>query len=105
MIPCTIKRETRVNLHRLRLGYRCVTEIRAHNNKNCKHCKETTTEPLLHYLLECPVTAELRNVTNLMDIHPYQEEAKAAATGLIWETCEDHIENLIKIIEDHPPPR
>ncbi|KAK3892280.1 hypothetical protein Pcinc_003901 [Petrolisthes cinctipes] len=55
--------------------------------------------------LKCPVTAELRNVTNLMDINPYQEEAKIAATGLIRETCEDHIENLIKITEDHPTQR
>ncbi|KAK3893006.1 hypothetical protein Pcinc_003185 [Petrolisthes cinctipes] len=105
-LPHTVKKETGINLHHLRLGYRCMTEIKTRNEMTCEHCQETTREPLLHYLLKCPVTTDLRHLTGTrQDIDPLDEEAIIAAIEIIREATDSHTEILIQIIESHPPQR
>ena len=53
-------REEAVIMHRLRLGYKASWEIVTRTNRPCNHCDAETEHPLLHYLLECPFTADLR---------------------------------------------
>ncbi|XP_076064444.1 uncharacterized protein LOC143038790 [Oratosquilla oratoria] len=49
-----------VIIHRLRLGYKCCWEIIERQERECDHCGMNTSEPLLHYLLECAHTIALR---------------------------------------------
>lgn len=46
-------------VHRLRLEYKCVTELDsdAIRLQSCVFCTEDQKTPLLHYLLECPHAA------------------------------------------------
>ncbi|XP_076036566.1 uncharacterized protein LOC143022304 [Oratosquilla oratoria] len=48
-----------VIIHRLRLGYKCCWEIIERQERECDHCGMNTSEPLLHYLLECAHTIAL----------------------------------------------
>jgi len=47
-------------LHRLRLGYRCHWEIAERFPKECQRCHAIVEEPLLHYVLCCPVLDPIR---------------------------------------------
>lgn len=105
ILPRDIKRETRVQLHRLRLGCRCVAEIRTRTESSCNHCHQNTTEPLLHYLLECPHTKNIRHLTGTPDTDPLADHAFEAATGVVQEACQDHLEVLIMTTDEFPPPR
>ncbi|KAG0719710.1 hypothetical protein GWK47_049939 [Chionoecetes opilio] len=50
-----------VVLHRLRLGYRTLEELRdGFEERPCEHCPYMAPRPLTHYLLSCPATARLR---------------------------------------------
>lgn len=45
-------------IHHLCLGYCCIKHVDSNQQeRECQACGDTTKEPLLHYLLECPVTA------------------------------------------------
>ncbi|XP_050705387.1 uncharacterized protein LOC126990784 [Eriocheir sinensis] len=54
-------RPVSVLLHRLRLGYKCLSELDPDDIRwrECEHCEEEQDYPLLHYLLECPATRDL----------------------------------------------
>ena len=54
-------RKLAVIIARLRLGYKCCWEIIQPRDRECSHCNQLTNKPLLHYLLECPITISLRN--------------------------------------------
>lgn len=56
-ISHTCSRTVQTRISRLRLGYRCSFEICRTQATNCNHCHLGTAEPLLHYILECPVTS------------------------------------------------
>ena len=47
-------------IHHLRLGYRCTWEIVNQEERECNYCEQVTEEPLLHYLLECEATDDIR---------------------------------------------
>lgn len=49
------------HLHRLRLGYLVLLSSQEHLPDTCAHCLEVTEDPLLHYVLQCPVTHRLRH--------------------------------------------
>ena len=50
-----------VTIHRLRLGYKANWEVIRNYIRPCAHCNLDTDTPLLHYLLECTETSDLRN--------------------------------------------
>ena len=50
-----------VTIHRLRLGYKANWEVIGNNIRPCSHCNLDTETPILHYLLECTETSDLRN--------------------------------------------
>ncbi|XP_050724597.1 uncharacterized protein LOC127002559 [Eriocheir sinensis] len=54
-------RSVSVPLHRLRLGFKCLSELDPDDIRwrECEHCEEEQDCPLLHYLLECPLTRPL----------------------------------------------
>lgn len=60
IIPRSMGRKEAVILHRLRLGYRCNWEINERILRNCQYCDATVSEPLLHYILACPVLEDIR---------------------------------------------
>ena len=57
-------------IHRLRLDYLSPTKlINDIEPPACSHCQKTTSRPLLHYILECPITGKLRrNVNNFPNL-------------------------------------
>ncbi|XP_076056856.1 uncharacterized protein LOC143034540 [Oratosquilla oratoria] len=77
-----------VIIHRLRLGYKCCWEIIERQERECDHCGMNTSEPLLHYLLECAHTIALRRDRQF---NPMAPEA--------WKTGADIVYNIIENIE------
>ncbi|KAG0713425.1 hypothetical protein GWK47_016265 [Chionoecetes opilio] len=56
-----LSRAEEVVLHRLRLGYLTLEELRdGFEERLCEHCPHMTPHPLTHYLLSCPATERLR---------------------------------------------
>ncbi|KAG0721689.1 hypothetical protein GWK47_045936 [Chionoecetes opilio] len=56
-----LSRAEEVVLHRLRLGYGTLEELRdGFEDRPCEHCPHLARCPLAHYLLSCPATARLR---------------------------------------------
>ncbi|KAG0716240.1 hypothetical protein GWK47_010213 [Chionoecetes opilio] len=56
-----LSRPDEVVLHRLRLGYGTLEELRdGSEDRPCEHCPHLARLPLAHYLLSCPATARLR---------------------------------------------
>ncbi|XP_045105326.1 uncharacterized protein LOC123500768 [Portunus trituberculatus] len=80
-------RTTRVHLHRLRLGYPCNWQQIDRVNRACSHFHFTPAEPLLHWIVECPLTQELRQALHLRDHDSESPEARPAAINLIPLTC------------------
>ncbi|XP_068224012.1 uncharacterized protein [Palaemon carinicauda] len=94
-------RKQAVCIHRLRLGYKANWEIREDIQRPCDHCGDTPQHALLHYLLECRETAQLRGDL-LVDTNA-PEAGKAAATlaKAIVESFDTHSQLLSRL----PPPR
>ncbi len=67
-----IPRSAEVAIYRLRLGYRCKWEIQETREAECPECDHPTTQPLAHYLAQCPITAPFfGETTDLMNAdHP-----------------------------------
>ncbi|KAG0721142.1 hypothetical protein GWK47_047048 [Chionoecetes opilio] len=56
-----LSRAEEVVLHRLRLGYGTLEELRdGFEERPCEHCPHMAPHPLTHYLLSCPATERLR---------------------------------------------
>ncbi|KAG0729467.1 hypothetical protein GWK47_030277 [Chionoecetes opilio] len=55
-----LSRADEVKLHRLRLGYRTLEELRDDSSRQCDTWGPPRRHPLRHYLLSCPATAQLR---------------------------------------------
>ena len=86
-IPDSLPRHTRTRLHRLRLGYHCLSELRD-TLHTCSHCHTNT--PLLHYLEYCQSTT------------PYLNRESGNGPYIIQHT---DIDDLITMVNHFPPPR
>ena len=98
-MPAATHPRIRADIHRLRLGYHCATEI-FRNQAICNHCETPTAAPLLHYILQCAETASIRRQGNFPDED--EDVARSTATRLIANAP---IHRLIKLVQETPPPR
>lgn len=91
-------------IHRLRLGYKCSWEIVRPEERDCILCEESTTSPLLHYLLECTISTPLRNMTDTPAADPNHHLAFSIGTAMVSRIVEN-----IAVTQDFllsfPPPR
>ena len=99
-IPRTWSRAVQTRISRLRLGYKCSWEISQPRATTCEHCQVITAQPLLHYILECPITALLFG--NLISTQHY-DSATLAAKRL--KTAMENPNNLAQLVLLFPPPR
>ncbi|XP_068227684.1 uncharacterized protein [Palaemon carinicauda] len=90
-----------VCIHRLRLGYTANWEIRDDIQRPCDHCDVTPQHVLLHYLLECRETAQLRGDLLVDSNTPQAGQAAAALAKAIFESIDRHTQLLSRL----PPPR
>ena len=97
-----MSRKLAVIIHRLRLGYKATWQLIEDVVKPCEYCDDNPDSPLLHYLLECPQTATLRDNRVLPDMH--DPNSHPAAAKLCRELVEE-IENYGRFLLDFPPPR
>jgi len=100
-VPPKLPRRDQVNLHRLRLGYRCSWEINARVDRDCVYCERTTDEPLLHYILECTITRSVFG-THLETDSPNADSIAAKRVSAAYTR---KFPRLLKLIREHPPPR
>lgn len=86
--PPGLQRRDAVNVHRLRLGYRCMSMLQPENPApvECPHCEEEMLQPLLHYLLECRGTRHL--LQNLEGL---------AAPALVRSLGDEELINLVRL--------
>ncbi len=80
---------------RLRLGFPCYSTLKDTESEPCKHCLDTPTDPLLHYLLECPATTDLRTST-------HSQHTRDAAAAIVAD-CPLPV--LYRVCTQYPPPR
>ena len=85
--------------YRLRLGYRCTWEIVNQEERECNYCEQVTEEPLLHYLLECEATDDIR-IKIRKPPHNATEKAKEIVYSII-----EKIEETKTMLLECPPPR
>ena len=98
-----ISRQLSTIIYRLRLGYKACWQIVNPEQRDCVHCEAPTDTPLLHYLLQCPVTRPLRTNINIpQDI--LSREAKLAAAS-IAKNATENTELHGDLLLDYPPPR
>ncbi|KAG0714320.1 hypothetical protein GWK47_014378 [Chionoecetes opilio] len=94
-----LSRADEVNLHRLRLGYRTLEELRDDfESRQCDHCGHLARHPLRHYLLSCPATAQLRQQIG----GPEDDEGRAA---LVLRRALEDLPRLLVVVRSAPPPR
>ena len=107
LLPHPVVRDTplwlAVTTHRLRLGYKANWEILENNIRPCAHCNLDTDRPLLHYLLECTETSDLRNEIDAPG-NLHSQEALDTATKLTKHIVEN-LQNYTDILNTLPPPR
>ena len=96
-------RKLAVIVYRLRLGYKCCWEVVQPTERECNHCTITPPLPLLHYLLECPATTQLRAGLGPLpnSTHP---EAIANAIRVTQKILEDP-EKFTSTLYECAPPR
>ena len=85
-----------VTIHRLRLGYKANWEVIGNIIRSCAHCNLDTETPILHYLLECTETSDLRNEIDIPG-NLHGQQAKDAATKLVKHIVEN-IQNYTDIL-------
>ena len=99
-LPKTTPSHARISLHRLRLGFHCKDELLPGNAPlQCQHCATPSPTPLIHYVLDCPATREIR--VNHPTPQPHVPRHLAAA-DIIRMTPDAH---LLKLCIAAPPPR
>ena len=96
-VPASTPARARADLHRLRLGFLCCRERRGLLH-TCEHCEKESGTPLLHYLLECPATAGIRDRDHDLD----DTNATSTAARLVANTP---LPRLIELVQRTPPPR
>ncbi|KAG0715435.1 hypothetical protein GWK47_011939 [Chionoecetes opilio] len=81
-----------VLLHRLRLGYRTLEELRDDfESGHCGHCGHLARHPLRHCLLSCPATAQLRQQIG----GPEYDEDRAA---LVFRRAQEDLPRLLAVL-------
>ncbi|XP_068234183.1 uncharacterized protein [Palaemon carinicauda] len=90
-----------VCIHRLRLGYKANWEILDNNQRPCEHCDVTPQQALLHSLLECRETTQLRGDLQI-DTNSPQAWQTAATLG---KAIVENIETRRQLLTRLPPPR
>ena len=107
LLPHPVVRNTprwlAVTAHRLRLGYKANWEIVENVIRPCAHCNLDTDIPLLHYLLECTETSNLRDETDIPENLHSQEAFDAAAK--ITKHIVENLQNYTDTLNTLPPPR
>lgn len=103
LLPRDTPRSLRVHLHRLRLGYVCNWRVRHQAVRPCDHCGIRQEEPLLHWVLHCPKTEDLRLQTCHADLRDL--EARDAAVRTLRAVFSNRMDILIATISQYPPPR
>ncbi|KAG0724419.1 hypothetical protein GWK47_040606 [Chionoecetes opilio] len=94
-----LSRADEVKLHRLRLGYRTLEELRDDfESRQCDHCGHLARHPLRHYLLSCPATAQLRQQIG----GPEDDEDRAA---LVLRRALEDLPRLLVVVRSAPPYR
>ncbi|KAG0713960.1 putative RNA-directed DNA polymerase from transposon X-element [Chionoecetes opilio] len=94
-----LSRAEEVKLHRLRLAYRTLEELRDDfERRQCDHCGHLARHPLRHYLLSCPATAQLRQQIG----DPEDDEDRAA---LVLRRALEELPRLLVVVRSAPPPR
>ena len=93
-------RSFETGIYRLRLGYRCKWEIAQRHLRPCDYCLQPTSEPLLHYILECPLTSPVFG--NPVSTQHY--DSITVATNRL-KCASRNPSNLIDLIRIFPPPR
>ncbi|KAG0696380.1 hypothetical protein GWK47_026553 [Chionoecetes opilio] len=89
-----LSRAEEVVLHRLRLGYLTLEELRdGFEERPCEHCPHMTPHPLTHYLLSCPATERLRQCVG--------PENKAA----LVRQFQKNLPLPLEVARAAPPPR
>lgn len=93
-------REDRVNLLRLRLGYKTTGEIIQNlETTTCELCGSEAEDQLVHYLLHCSQTQNLRT-----QIRPPQGQGRAAAAQYVCKLL-NYQHNIATFMREYPPPR
>ena len=85
------------SIQRLRLGYLCRAHILDTLPDTCDHCLTVSNHPLLHYVLQCPETSNLRR-------GPYDPHIPGleAAARTIHSTA---VFTLAAVVRQYPPPQ
>ncbi|KAK8390652.1 hypothetical protein O3P69_010393 [Scylla paramamosain] len=104
-IPRGTPRTLRVHLHRLRLGYVCNWRIRQQEVRPCAHCGVHQEEPLLHWVLQCDKTEQLRHQLSTHHMNPQEIEARGTAVRMLKTLFSSHMDILTNTIQQYPPPR
>ena len=91
-------------IHRLRLGYRCTWEIVNPEERECNYCEKVTEDPLLHYLLECEATDDLRRNVGKPQHDANMPDATEKATEMVYSIIGKIKETKTMLLE-YPPPR
>lgn len=104
-IPRGTPRTLRVHLHRLRLGYVCNWRIRQQEVRPCAHCGVHQEEPLLHWVLQCDKTEQLRHQLSTHHMNPHDIEARGTAVRMLKTLFSSHMDILTNTIQQYPPPR
>ena len=108
MNPHPITKSTTRNfqtiIHRLSLGYRCTWEIVNQEERECNYCEQVTEEPLLHYLLECEATDDLRLTVRKQPHDANMPDATEKATEMVFSIIEKIDETKAMLLEC-PLPR
>ena len=69
---------------RLRLGFQCTWQkINNASRDPCNYCDEQNDLPLLHYLLQCEATSNLRQTIGIARMSPSDISAEDTATHMI----------------------
>ena len=107
MNPHPIVKSTRnlqMIIHHLILGYRCTWEIVSQEERECNSCEQVTEEPLLHYLLECEATDDLRRTVRKPPHNANMPDATENTTEMVLSIIEKIDETRAMLLEC-PPPR
>ena len=97
-----ISRKLAVIIHRLRLGYKATWQMLEGVIRPCSYCDDSPEAPLMHYLLECPQTASLRENN---DVPNLQNPESFVAAAKVVKNIVEGIEIHQDLLTEMPPPR